>query len=157
MELSFSCPKCKQDLEADEGWAGKEIQCPSCGTTLTVPHPAAESSHTTNPIASSAHAREAPRHFSVPMHDTPTELLIEKPLPPLEVAKDADKKLRIRCIKRTECVEVGKDRFDDVVSEFLGKIGEANIVSINTLAYTHLDIGSQKLMTDYGVMIVYKG
>jgi hypothetical protein len=44
-----------------------------------------------------------------------------------------------------------------VVSEFLGRIGEANIVSINTLAYTHLDIGSQKLMTDYGVMVVYKG
>ena len=40
---------------------------------------------------------------------------------------------------------------------FLGKIGESNIVSINTLAYSYLDVGSQKLITDYGVMIVYKG
>jgi hypothetical protein len=37
------------------------------------------------------------------------------------------------------------------------KIGEANIISITTLSYTHLDIGSQKLMTDFGVMIIYRG
>ena len=49
------------------------------------------------------------------------------------------------------------DKFDEVVSAFLVKIGEANIISITTLTYTHLDIGSQKLMTDFGVMIVYRG
>jgi hypothetical protein len=164
MDVTFSCPSCKQELEADDSWAGKEIQCPSCGATFTIPSEPASPpvsseapGHAVNPIATSAHAREAPRHFSVPIHDTPTEVLIEKPRPPLEVAKNADKTLRIRCIKRTECVEVGHDRFDEVVSEFLAKVGEANIVSINTLAYTHIDIGSQKLLTDYGVMIVYKG
>jgi len=110
-----------------------------------------------NPIASSAAAREE-KHFSVPVHDTPTELLIQKPPPPLEVAaKESEKTLRVKTIKRTECVEVGHDNFDKVVSEFLAKVGHENIVSINTLAYTHLDIGSQKLMTDFGVLIVYKG
>jgi hypothetical protein len=44
-----------------------------------------------------------------------------------------------------------------VVTNFLLKVGESNIVSIHTLTYTHLDIGSQKLMTDFGVMIVYRG
>jgi DNA-directed RNA polymerase subunit RPC12/RpoP len=157
--MNFSCPNCKQELEADEGWAGKDIQCPSCGGTIAIPAaPAAEpAAHSLNPIASSAHAREAPRHFAVPMHDTPSEVLIEKPRPPLEVAKNADKTLHIKCIKRTECVEVGKDRFDEIVSDFLGKVGESNIVTINTIAYSHIDIGSQKLLTDYGVMIVYKG
>jgi hypothetical protein len=44
-----------------------------------------------------------------------------------------------------------------VVSNFLVKIGESNVISITTLTYTHLDIGTQKLMTDFGVMIVYRG
>jgi hypothetical protein len=44
-----------------------------------------------------------------------------------------------------------------VVSNFLSKTGESNVVSITTLVYTHLDIGTQKLMTDYGVMVVYRG
>ena len=35
--------------------------------------------------------------------------------------------------------------------------GAANMVSITTLTYTHLDIGTQKLLTDFGVMIVYRG
>ena len=43
------------------------------------------------------------------------------------------------------------------MTNFLIKVGEPNIVSITTLTYTHLDIGTQKLMTDFGVMVVYKG
>jgi hypothetical protein len=31
------------------------------------------------------------------------------------------------------------------------------MISITALTYTHLDIGTQKLMTDFGVMIVYRG
>ncbi len=96
-------------------------------------------------------------HLRVPVHKTPTERLIEKPLAPLEVAKDADKKIRIKTIRHTDCIEVGHDRFDEIISSFLAKTGEANIISINTIAYSHLDIGTQKLLTDFGVMIVYKG
>ena len=44
-----------------------------------------------------------------------------------------------------------------MVSGFLVKIGESNVISITTLTYTHLDIGTQKLLTDFGVMIVYRG
>jgi len=44
-----------------------------------------------------------------------------------------------------------------VVTNFLVKVGEANIINITVLTYTHLDIGSQKLMTDFGVMVVYRG
>ncbi|MEW6160168.1 MAG: hypothetical protein AB1813_22275 [Verrucomicrobiota bacterium] len=157
MDVMFSCPNCKQQLQADASLAGDEISCPSCGASIVIPQPDPANLHAVNPIATSAAAKQE-YHFSVPVHDTPTEILIQKPRPPLEVsAKDGDKKLRIKSIKRTECVEVGHDRFDEIVSEFLAKVGEQNIVSINTLSYTHLDIGSQKLMTDYGVMIVYKG
>jgi len=94
----------------------------------------------------------------VPVRQTPTESLIEKPLPPLEVAaKESDRKMRVHTIKHTDCIEVGHDKFDEVVSNFLIKIGEPNIISLTPLTYTHLDIGSQKLMTDFGVMIVYRG
>jgi len=52
---------------------------------------------------------------------------------------------------------VGHDRFDEVVSNFLVKVGQDHIITISPINYTNLDIGSQKLMTEYGVLIVYKG
>ena len=157
MDVMFVCPNCKQELEADASLAGSTIQCPACNAGITIPQADAQNIRTHNPIASSAAAREE-KHFSVPVRDAPTEVLIQKPPPPLEAAvKDSEKQLRVKTIRRTDCVEVGHDNFDKVVSEFLGKIGHENIVSINTISYTHLDIGTQKLLTDFGVMIVYKG
>jgi hypothetical protein len=72
-------------------------------------------------------------------------------------AKEKDKKIRVKTIRHTDCIEVGKDKFDDVLTEFLGKVGESNVININPMTYTHLDIGSQKLMTEYAVLIVYRG
>ena len=113
--------------------------------------------HPVNPIASSA-AAKVEMHLRVPDHKTPAASLIAKPLVPLEVAaKETDKKIRVKTIKHTDCIEVGHDKFDEVVSNFLAKIGEANMISITTLNYTHLDIGTQKLLTDFGVMVVYRG
>jgi hypothetical protein len=36
-------------------------------------------------------------------------------------------------------------------------VGEPNIVSVSPMTYTHIDLVSQKLITDYAVMIVYRG
>jgi len=36
-------------------------------------------------------------------------------------------------------------------------VGEANVISITALTYTTLDIGTQKLMTEFGVLIIYRG
>ena len=156
MDMTFSCPSCKQQLEAETSMAGNQIACPSCGATIVIPEANPMNVHV-NPIAASAAAKQE-YHFSVPVHDAPGEALIKKAAPPLEVAARAetDKKLRVRCIRRTDCVEVGRDRFDEIVSEVLQKIGEANIVSITPIAYTHMDLGTRQLMTDFGVMIVYK-
>jgi hypothetical protein len=169
MDVIFNCPKCDQELAVDSSGAGTEIECPSCGETIVIPGPdtgvarplvgAAHSGdgNPINPIASSA-AAKVEMHLRVPVHKTPTESLIEKPLAPLEVAaKDTDKKIRVKTIKHTDCIEVGHDKFDEFVTNFLVKVGESNIISITTLSYTHLDIGSQKLMTDFGVMIIYRG
>jgi len=172
MDVIFNCPKCDQELAVDSSGAGTEINCPSCGEAITIPaaeavagRPGADGAaaaprfeaHPINPIASSA-AAKVEMHLRVPDHKTPAASLIEKPLPPLEVAaKETDRKMRVHTIKHTDCIEVGHDKFDEVVSNFLIKVGETNVISITPLTYTHLDIGTQKLLTDFGVMIVYRG
>ncbi len=172
MDVIFNCPKCEQELAVDSAGAGTQIDCPSCGETLVIPEPESvvprggiptEASaprvepHPINAIASSA-AAKVELHLKVPTHKT-SESLIAKPLVPLEAAaaKDSEKQIRIRTIRHTDCIEVGHDKFDEIVSKFLGKIGETNIINIVPLTYTFLDIGTQKLMTEFGVMIVYKG
>jgi hypothetical protein len=175
MDIIFNCPKCEQELEVDSSGAGSEIDCPSCGETIVIPQVGTKGTRTSgadtsgrlpvspapggpiNPIATSA-AAKIERHLKVPVHDKPGESLIAKPLPPLEVAaKDTDKKVRVKTIRHTDCIEVGHDKFDEVVSTFLGKIGEENIINVSPMTYTHLDIGTQKLLTDYAIMVVYRG
>jgi DNA-directed RNA polymerase subunit RPC12/RpoP len=156
MDVMFVCPTCKQQLEAESNMAGSTINCPACQSPIVVPEADPANTRTHNPANASAGAKEE-KHFAVPVTEAPTVSLIQKPHPPLEAQKSGDKQMRIRCIKRTDCVEVGKDHFDEVVSKFLVDVGETNIISINTLNYTHVDMGSRQILTDYGVMIVYKG
>jgi hypothetical protein len=158
MDVMFICPNCKQQLEAESSLSGTSISCPACQAPLVVPAPDPANTRTSNPTSTSAAAKEE-KHFQVPVTTGPTASLIQKANPPLDAQKSAggEKQMRVKCIKRTDCVEVGKDHFDEVVTQVLSSIGEANIVSINTLAYTHVDMGSRQILTDYGVMIVYKG
>jgi len=170
MDMIFNCPKCGQELEVDASGAGQEITCPSCSETIGIPAPdspgarlradegpaALTGPQPINAMAASA-AAKVEMHLKVPVHSKPQEKLIAKPLAPLEVAaRESDRQMRVKCIRHVDCVEVGHDKFDETVSNFLGKIGEHNIVSITTISYSHLDISTQKLLTDYGVMIVYK-
>lgn len=166
MDVIFNCPKCQQELAVDSTGAGSEINCPACGDLILIPEPESVVAgaepprvepNPVNAIASSA-AAKVEMHLRVPSTQH-TESLIEKAKPPLEVvaAKEADRKIRVKTIRHTDCVEVGRDKFDEVVSSFLAKVGESNVISINTINYTNLDIGSQKLMTEYGVLIVYRG
>lgn len=158
MDINFKCRHCDQDLSVDATGAGSEIQCPSCGGLLVIP--IADHSnltpHVVNPISTSAAAREE-KHFSVPVRDTPTESLITKPLRPLEATAHEGIQLRIKCIKHFDCVEVGRDHFDEVVTNFINKIGEPNIVRIETFNYSHRDLETRDWITDFGVFIVYKG
>jgi DNA-directed RNA polymerase subunit RPC12/RpoP len=155
MDITFSCTNCRQQLEVDASAVGSTIQCPSCGHALVVPEPDITMIHHLNPIATSAAAKEE-RHFTVPVRDHPSEVLVAKPTKTEEVSTQ-EKRLRIRAIKRVDCVEVGKDRFDEVVSNFLNHVGQENIISINTINYTHVDMATRHLLNDFGVLIVYRG
>jgi DNA-directed RNA polymerase subunit M/transcription elongation factor TFIIS len=157
MDITFPCPNCNQQLEADAALTGTSIQCPSCGSTIQIPALSVTNIHILNPISSSAAAREE-HHFSVPVHDGPTEVLVRQPVVVEEVVPaGVERKLRTKTIRRIDCVEVGHDRFDEIVSAFLTKVGQENIINVSTISYTHIDIGSQKILTDFGVLIVYKG
>jgi DNA-directed RNA polymerase subunit RPC12/RpoP len=175
MDIIFNCPKCEQELAVDSSGAGSEINCPACGEKIVIPankqspaappaahhSPAAsvphDAAHPVNPIATSA-AAKVEMHLKVPVSDKPAASLIQKPSVPLDVAaKESDRKMRVKTIRHTDCIEVGHDKFDEFVTNFLQKVGETNVVSISPLTYTHLDIGTQKIMTEYAVMIVYKG
>jgi DNA-directed RNA polymerase subunit RPC12/RpoP len=169
MEIIFNCPHCDQELSVDAEGAGQQIKCPTCGETITIParptKPGAESPPggtvvtglPINPIAASAAAKVA-MHLKVPVHETPSASLIEKPRPPLEaVAKGADKKIRVHTIRRATCIESGHDKFDERVTGFLNEIGEINLIGIHAITYETFDVGTQKVMVDFGVLIVYRG
>jgi hypothetical protein len=155
MDLIFKCPNCEQELEVDAGGAGSTLQCPSCLNTITVP---SQPTSSPPPAPAAVTPPHEEKHYSVPSHETPADGLIQKPSPPLEVAaKNGDKTLRIKTFKRSDCQEVGRDRFDEKVSHFLGELGPTNIVSINTINYSAIDMATHNQVQDYGVLVVFKG
>jgi DNA-directed RNA polymerase subunit RPC12/RpoP len=170
MDIIFNCPHCEQEMAVDSSGAGSEIQCPSCGQKITIPAratpPAPESapagpvgggSQASHTIASSA-AAKIEMHLKVPVRDKPGEVLIAKPKTPLEaVARGADKKIRVRTIRHNMCIEAGHDKFDEKVTEFLHEVGEPNLVGVHPVSYSHFDVGTQKLLTDYGLVVLYRG
>ena len=96
--------------------------------------------------------------MAVPVSQKAVESLIQKPNKSLELAaKESKPGMRVKTIRHSDCKEVGKDKFDEIVSDFLNKIGDQAIVSITPINYSYLDIGTQKLLTDFGVMVIYRG
>ena len=156
MDVTFICPSCKQQLEAPTSLSGTAINCPACNNQIIIPEPDPANFRT---AGDGNAARTEEKHFVVPVTTGPTESLIKKALPPMEIAarKDGAKSMKIRCIRHTDCVEVGRDRFEEVVSDFLEKVGEANVVNVSTFNYQHLDLATRQMVTDYGIMIVFRG
>jgi DNA-directed RNA polymerase subunit RPC12/RpoP len=166
MEIIFNCPYCEQELSVDGEGAGSEIKCPTCDAKIMVPEKPPEALSTPssdtglftlNPIASSA-AAKVEMHLKVPVRDKPAESLLKKSKVPLEaVAKGLDKKIRVHTIRHAHCVEAGHDRFDEKVTEFLSELGEADIIGIHAFSYEHVDVSVQKVLMDFGVLVVYRG
>jgi hypothetical protein len=156
MEIVFNCEQCGQELSVDESGAGVQLECPSCHQTITVP--SADRASLAQPVTLPA---QEERHFKVPTYDKvpPTATAaIEKPLAPLEAAaRETDKKLRVKTLRHSDHIEVGKDLFDEHVTQLLQTIGEANIVNISPFVYTHMELSSRQWIQDYGVLVVYRG
>jgi hypothetical protein len=168
MDIVFDCPNCEQELAVDSSGAGTDIECPSCHETITIPAastktaaaPPPEETHTPSlaaSVISASAAAKVEKHLKVPVGNKPTAVLIAKVNPPLGAKTGGEKRIRIRTIKHASCVESGHDKFDETVTEFLNEIGEANMVGVHTISYTHFDVGTQKILNDYGVMVLYRG
>lgn len=166
MDIIFNCPNCEQELAVDQSGAGSNIECPNCSESITIPA-------SSNPKVTTGSLPAVPPppppsvpttppklelHLKVPISDKPAAPLIGKSKPPLEVVqKGAGKRLRVRTIRRASCVESGHDHFDERVSDFLQEVGEGNIVGIHTVTYEYFDVGVQKIVADYGLLVIFRG
>ena len=72
------------------------------------------------------------------------------------MAKKWENGVAVKTIRRIDCMEVGKDHFDEKVTEFINTIGYERILNIQSVSYTTQDLATKALMTDFGVLIVYK-
>jgi DNA-directed RNA polymerase subunit M/transcription elongation factor TFIIS len=160
MDFTFNCPNCNQELEVDIAAVGSAVECPACNKKMKVPAPEVSQLRVAphGAPASSHDFNREEKHFVVPVHEGPAEALITKSAPTLEVAsKDPDKKIRIKTFRRVDTMTVAKDHFDEVVSEFLQKVGQEYIISITPMTYTYKDLATEHYVTDYGVMVVFRG
>ena len=153
MDIVFNCPHCGLSLEVDQDAAGQHFDCPTCQKSVTVPIKTA----LTGAAGSTPSPRDEKR-MAVPASQKPIESLIQKPNKSLELAaKESKPGMRVKTIRHSDCKEVGKDTFDEVVSDFLNKIGDQALVSFTPINYSYLDIATQKLLADFGVMVIYRG
>jgi endogenous inhibitor of DNA gyrase (YacG/DUF329 family) len=161
MDITFNCPHCGLSLEVDQDAAGQQFDCPTCQKTVTVPSAPAQPAKPAPAVATATQAAGAVREekrMAVPASQKSIGSLIQKPNKSLEVvAKESKPGIRVKTIRHSDCKDGGKDRFDDVVSEFLNKIGDQAIVSVTPINHSYLDTATQKILTDFGVMVIYRG
>ena len=168
MEIIFNCPHCNQELSVEAAGAGSEIPCPTCGETITIPEKSAQAAaasaveHHAPSLAPSAMASSAGAkvefHLKVPVRATSGESLIKKAAVPLEaITRGADKQICVHTIRHDKCIDAGADKFDEVVTKFLVGVGETNLIGVHSVNFEHFDVKTQKVMTDYGLVIIYRG
>ncbi len=159
MDFTFKCNHCHQELEVDIAAAGTSVECPACNRKINIPVPEASQIHVAPHGANAANdPNREEKHFVVPIHEGPAEALIKKAAPTLEVAaKDPDKKIRVWTLRRVDTMSVNKDNFDEVASAFLQKVGQEYVISVAPLTYTYRDLATGTWITDYGIMVVFRG
>lgn len=159
MDFTFNCPNCQQELEVDISAAGTQVECPACNRKMNVPVPEVSQLHVApHGAGGAADPNRQEKHFVVPIHDGPAEVLIQKSAPTLDVAaSEPEKKLRVKTFRRIDTMTVNKDHFDEVVSEFLQKVGQEYIISVTPITYTYKDLSSGAFVTDYGAMVLFRG
>jgi hypothetical protein len=93
----------------------------------------------------------------VPVRDAPSEVLVKARVKTDDEEEDGhEKKIRLKIFRHSDHVEVGVDNYEKDVAAFLNKIGEEDIISMTPLTYTHLDLGTEKLLQDYALQVIYR-
>ena len=155
-DLNFNCPKCEQNLTTDESLSGSKIDCPSCNTPFEVPSAGDENVERTGaepepPVT----AEPEPKKLAVAVRGGGEELL-KKSSSHKEKEISGDGRICVKTIKRGDCIELGQDKFDEEVNNFIGKFSREQIISVHSLNYSHFDPTTQKYLPDYAALIVYE-
>ncbi len=96
-------------------------------------------------------------HLKVPVRDAPAEPLVKAAPAALGASpKGTPKQIRVRTIRHDKCIDAGHDKFDEIVTKVLADMGEPNIIGVHCINYEHFDVQTQKVMTDYGLVIIYR-
>ncbi len=69
---------------------------------------------------------------------------------------ETQKKIKLITLKHTQFLEMGKDLFDQRVSEFLDEIGEENLIDTHAISYEHVDMTTREIIVDYGLIVIYR-
>lgn len=163
MDLNFHCPGCNQELSVDESMVGTQVGCPSCGEVITVPEAAPAPEAVAEEVEEAPAAAPAPapvrRDRQVSLPTRPVVARIEKPNAPLSItaARESAKKLKFKTYRHADYVKDGKDRFDEVLTQLVEFAGQEGIVAMHPIHYTLPGKDGGSPMTDYGVIVVYKG
>ena len=157
-DLNFNCPLCGQNLTTDESLSGSEIECPSCNKPIQIPAAGDENvlKVESEPPAEPVTQEPEPKKLAVPVNKGSTELLLKKESTKKEEEISGDGKIRVKTIKRGDCIELGLDKFDEIVNQFLEKFTREQIISVQSVNYAHFDPTTQKYLDDYGALIVYE-
>lgn len=183
MDIIFTCPNCRQELEADAAGAGTQIECPECGFEIQIPEPTPQNikatSKPTGPVTprgptapqgaaphgaspASAATATAPatgkKEHRISLPSGPAvKAEITRSQPSLEIAaKGVDKRLHIRTFLHSEHAATGTSAFDQAVSNFLQAIGEGNIHAVLPVQYSHVEPISKHVIGDFGVIVYYR-
>jgi len=160
MDLTFTCPNCRQELEADAGGAGTDIECPECGFAITIPDPTPMNIKVVpaGTQAAAVVAEKKEHKIALPKSGAAVKVEISRPTPTLELAaKGADKTLRIRTFLHADYAALGAGAFDKAVSDFLRGVGEGNIHALLPVHYSRVDPVHKQLVTEFGVIVYHRG
>ncbi len=157
-DLNFNCPECGQNLTTDESLTGSKIDCPSCSKPINIPAAGDENverveSESAPPVATS---EPEAKKLAVPVHGGGEDLLKKSSKKKQEEEITGDGKICVKTIKRGDCIELGLDKFDETVNQFLEKFSREQIISVHSLNYSHFDPTTQKYLPDFAAMIVYE-
>jgi len=156
-DLNFNCSQCGQNLTTDESLTGSEIECPSCSKPIKIPSAGDENVKKVEaePPAPPASQEPEPKKLAVPVHEG-GKVQLKKESTKKEEEISGDGKIRVKTIKRGDCIELGQDRFDEILNQFLEKFTREQIISVQSVNYAHFDPTTQKYLDDYGALIVYE-
>ena len=159
-DLNFDCPHCGQNLTIDETQSGEQIDCPTCSKAIEIPSPGEQNAEVIKTQKKSWEQTEPDaKKYSVPIHEGQQEILVKSKKDNKAIEDESiegDGRICAKTIKRGDCIELGQDKFDEALNEFLSKLKKEQILSVHPVNYAHYDPATQKYLDDYGAMVIYE-